>query len=433
MEDTFSTIYEKNKWLSAESRSGSGSTQFQTKYIQEQLVHFIKKYKITSIFDCPCGDFNWFKNIVNEIPQYTGADIVKAVIEKNKEQHNYNFIQFDITKDPIPEVDLIFCRDLLCHFSLDSICSTLENIKKSKATYILVTTNINRPFQSIKTGDWRPLSLFDKPFCFTKPIEIINENCSEFYPSYIDKSLALWKVSDILELIPRKIFRAWHTKVLPTDLKKAVDLISEQNPDFEQIIYDNQECEAFIETHCDNNVLQAYKQLIPQAYKIDLWRLCVLYIHGGIYLDISFQPVNDFRFTELLNKEYFSTEVKLHPYVTEPYKGVSNGFIVTYPKNPRILQCIKQLVQNVENRFYGNGIYDITGAVLLGSLFSEEEKRGFTLKRNMVKPQNGYTLNGKYIMDRIISYDGDRKEGYHGAITKQSYKTSWSKKEVYSS
>jgi hypothetical protein len=431
MEDTFFTIYEKNKWLSAESRSGSGSTQFQTKYIQEQLIRFIKKYEIRRIFDCPCGDFNWFKNIVNEIPHYLGADIVKPIIDINSQKYPYQFIQFDITKDPIPDTDLIFCRDLLCHFSLDAICKTLENIKKSNATYLLITTNINRTFKSIKTGEWQPLSLLDMPFSFTRPIEIISENCSEFYPLYMDKSLALWKVADIPNFIPRKIFRSWHIKALPTDLQASVDLIAEQNPDFEQFVYDNQECEAFIETHFEKNIVDAYKQLIPQAYKVDLWRLCVLYIHGGIYLDISFQPVNGFRFMELLNREYFSTEVKLHPYLTEPYKGVSNGFIVTYPKNPRILECIKQLVDNVEKRFYGKGIYDITGAVLLGSFFSDEEKRGFALKRYINKPHNGYTLNGKYIMNRIASYDGDRKDGYHGVVDKQKYKTCWYNKTVY--
>lgn len=431
MEDTFSTIYEKNKWRSTESRSGSGSTQYQTKYIQEQLVRFVKKYEIRRVFDCPCGDFNWFKNIVHEIPNYMGADIVPSIIATNLQKYPYQFVQLDITKDPIPDTDLIFCRDLLCHFSLDSICKTLENIKKSNATYLLVTTNINRTFRSIKTGEWQPLSLLDAPFYFPSPIEIISENCSEFYPLYMDKSLALWKVSDLPTLLPRKIFRAWHTKILPNDLQTAVDLIAEQNPDFEQFIYDDQECETLIETHFEKNVLAAYKALIPQAYKIDLWRLCVLYIHGGIYLDISFEPVNGFRFIELLHKEHFSSEVRLHPYPNEPYKGVSNGVMAVYPNNPRILQCIKQLVENVENRFYGNGIYDITGAVLLGSFFCEEEKRGLPIKRYVNDLQNGYTLNGKYILNRIASYGGDRKEGYHGAVVKQSYHADWYSRSVY--
>jgi len=431
MEDTFSTIYENNEWKNSESRSGSGSTNFQTKYIQEQMVRMIKKYKIRRVFDCPCGDFNWFKNIVNEIPIYIGADIVPSIITTNLQKYPYHFIRFDIIKDPIPDVDLIFCRDLLCHFSLDSICKALDNIKRSKATYLLVTTNINRTFRSIKTGEWQPLSLLDAPFYFPKPIELISENCSEFYPLYMDKSLALWKVSDIPTLLPRKIFRAWHTKTLPADLQTAVNLISEQNPDFEQCIYDHQECETFIETHFEKNVGDAYKALIPQAYKVDLWRLCVLYIHGGIYLDISFQPVNGFRFMELLNKEHFSSEVKLFPYITEPYKGVSNGLMAVYPKNERIGQCITQLVKNVENRFYGEGIYDITGAVLLGSFFSEEEKRELPIKRCNVSPHNGYTLNGKHIVSRIASYDGDRTEGYDGATIKQSYKTCWYSKSVY--
>merc|ERR1719476_8124 len=38
-----------------------------------------------------------------------------------------------------------------------------------------------------------------------------------------------------------------------------------------------------------NGTLEAYKSLRPAAYKADLWRLCVLWMHGGIYLDQKMQ------------------------------------------------------------------------------------------------------------------------------------------------
>ena len=45
--------------------------------------------------------------------------------------------------------------------------------------------------------------------------------------------------------------------------------------------------------------------MVPGAYKADLWRYCILYIYGGIYIDIKLEPINGFRFRELLDKEYF--------------------------------------------------------------------------------------------------------------------------------
>jgi len=60
-----------------------------------------------------------------------------------------------------------------------------------------MTTFLNRPFQDVNIGSWRPISFFDKPFSFPKPLELINEICTEVYPKYIDKSLGLWDVKDI--------------------------------------------------------------------------------------------------------------------------------------------------------------------------------------------------------------------------------------------
>lgn len=60
-----------------------------------------------------------------------------------------------------------------------------------------MTTFINRPFIDIQTGHWRPISFFDAPFNFPQPLELINENCMEGFPKFLDKSLGLWKLEDL--------------------------------------------------------------------------------------------------------------------------------------------------------------------------------------------------------------------------------------------
>ena len=47
-------------------------------------------------------------------------------------------------------------------------------------------------------------------------------------------------------------------------------------------------CREFIKNNFDLDILNAYDILKPGAFKADLWRCCILYIYGGIYLDIKY-------------------------------------------------------------------------------------------------------------------------------------------------
>jgi len=199
MESTFTHIAENRGFGPSKSLSGPGSDDRQTATIKKQIPLLVKQYDFQSFFDVPCGDLYWMKSIVDSLPNYTGADVVLSIINENKKKFNKNFLHFDITKDRIPDdVDLIFCRDLLVHFPLRSIKEALGNIKRSSAKCLLMTTFINREFRDTSVmGAWRPISFFDPPFNFPAPLEMINEGCSESYPRYMDKTLALWRVEDL--------------------------------------------------------------------------------------------------------------------------------------------------------------------------------------------------------------------------------------------
>ena len=91
--------------------------------------------------------------------------------------------------------------------------------------------------------------------------------------------------------IPLKIFQTWETKSLPKYMKNVSDTIRKCNPEFEYFLYDDKDCEKFIEKNYPFDVLTAFNTLIPGAYKADLWRYCILYFYGGIYIDIKFKPL----------------------------------------------------------------------------------------------------------------------------------------------
>lgn len=295
-------------------------------------------------------------------------------------------------------LDLIVCRDIFTHTPLTQILDTLEEIKASGAKYILATTFLNRT----NTGY---TCLFSTPFSFPPPLELISHQCMTSFPNYVDKSLGLWRVADIPTYIPRHIIQCWHSKELPELLQKNCALIRQAHPGFKHTVFSFEECETFIAEHFDPKVLHTYQSIVPSAFKCDLWRYCVLYTYGGIYLDISFE-LKDFSFFELINREHFSSEVPgLFPYGQDKYKGVSNGLMIVYPGNIRMKKMIDAIVDNVEKQFYGRGVYDITGAVLLGSFFTLEEKKKLLIQREVTSDYNGWTLHGRPILERIKEYD----------------------------
>ncbi|MCQ6274858.1 class I SAM-dependent methyltransferase [Bacillus sp. V3B] len=201
MKEIFTNIHKKNAWGNFHSVSGSGSSITQTTTLIQGLPKLIKHLKVKKMIDAPCGDFNWMKEIYENLEIYIGIDIVNEIIERNKKQYladNLQFIHSDITKDPLPEGDLILCRDCLVHFSFSDIRLAINNFKASRSRYLLTTTFTNRKSNTdIKTGAWRPLNLEMKPFNFPRPIYVINENCTEGNMQYTDKSLALWDLNTI--------------------------------------------------------------------------------------------------------------------------------------------------------------------------------------------------------------------------------------------
>lgn len=195
----FDKIYRNNYWESDESLSGYGSTIEATKTIREFLPAFFEKYHIKSMLDIPCGDFNWMKTVPKNDLKYFGADIVTPLIFENKKYstNNINFEILDITKDELPTVDLIFCKDCIQHLSQSNIIKAINNIKKSKSTYLLITSYpLTLRNWNIREGSFCAVNLQKKPFLFPKPILSVKEE-SNVVGVELDKTMCLWRICDL--------------------------------------------------------------------------------------------------------------------------------------------------------------------------------------------------------------------------------------------
>ena len=167
--------------------------------------------------------------------------------------------------------------------------------------------------------------------------------------------------------IPLKIYQTWKTKDLPEKMRENVDRLKLKNPDFEYHLFDDEDCRQFIQNNFEEDVLTAYDKIIPGAYKADLWRYCILYINGGVYLDIKYSNVDDFNLIELTDKEYFVPDLK------ESGGGVYNAFMICKPGNQILREAIRRVAKNAKEEYYGESGFHPTGPILLKGCFSNED------------------------------------------------------------
>jgi hypothetical protein len=192
----FEEIYQLGLWSKTESYSGSGSTVAGTKNVRDALPQLLNKLNTQVLIDIGCGDFNWMKHVRLDC-KYVGIDIVDSVIKNNIENYHSNvheFLTFDATKDPLPDGDTIICREVMFHLCFNDCRKLFDNIRRSKAMYVLLTTDptVNSN-PNIPTGAWREINLRVRPFCLPEPIEIIHD------PQIDNDSriLGLWRSKDL--------------------------------------------------------------------------------------------------------------------------------------------------------------------------------------------------------------------------------------------
>lgn len=201
VEEIFTRIYTTHTWQSPETVSGPGSTLRVTQKMRQELSALLRRFKIDSIADAPCGDCNWMRYVEIGGCTYIGIDIVKELIEKNRKTFGgtREFMHINLIENIIPQVDMIICRDLLAHLTYEQIFKVLKNFKQSGSKYLLATTNIitQTNVDMANTGECRYLylNLELPPFNFPRPLALIQEDV----PFDIEKGkhLALWFLDDI--------------------------------------------------------------------------------------------------------------------------------------------------------------------------------------------------------------------------------------------
>lgn len=227
--------------------------------------------------------------------------------------------------------------------------------------------------------------------------------------------------------VPFIVHEYWHSRRIPKLMSNVIKRLIERNPEFDVYIYSEKEAVAFLQKHFDNDILEAYHGFKPSAFRSDLFRYCVLYIYGGIYIDTKID------FTVPL-KELIVDSKLVFPKTKDKWcngKGVTNGFIIAPPKNDILLQIIKEIVINYKQRLYKNNNLHVTGPCLIGEILDKNNESA--IRDNAVcecSEENGvfiFTCNGKKVAQSYTEY---RKE-QNDMQKEPSYKILYQKHDIY--
>lgn len=231
-----------------------------------------------------------------------------------------------------------------------------------------------------------------------------------------------------MSLIPKTIYQSWKTKNLPVKMSKIVEKVRQLNPEYQYILYDDDDCRAFLLKHFGQNYANAFDSLVPGAYKCDFWRYAMLYVHGGVYLDIDMEPLVPFR--EIIDPGNEFVSIVDRKLMLTPKCIIYQAFIAVTPKHPIIYNSLLISYINIVSRRHE--IFDalsITGPIVVGIAMNLYWKNKITHKEihpgvydnNKIKlitrdDHFTYNLNGEKVIKN--KFEGYSRGSFDYATTK---------------
>jgi len=243
------------------------------------------------------------------------------------------------------------------------------------------------------------------------------------------KPTAQYESEDIAG-VPLILYHSWHSNKVPAKMAENIRSLLKSNPEFDYYLYSDKKSLQYIKDNFDESVISAFETLKPGAYKSDLWRYCILYKTGGVYMDIKYNTVESL--TSLL-KNTPTIYVRDRDFFGE-LKCIYNGVMAAPPGNEIFKYCIDDVVNNCKMKLYRANSIDVTGPCVLGRMLAQYEPSMMkTLKYSYdVDDSSGYQIDLIKYHNRIVmkSYPEYRHEQKQFQKT-LPYTTMWINKDIY--
>jgi hypothetical protein len=225
----------------------------------------------------------------------------------------------------------------------------------------------------------------------------------------------------------RLIHQTWKSRAqLTPGTVKAMETLIKLNDDCDHWFWSNDACHEFIHKHFDPRIALVYDRLVPGAYKADLWRLCCLYVFGGLYVDIDMEfacrmsdvfPKHERLCLTLDDVTKIPTD-NLHLY---------NAIIAANSGDEFLITAIRRLLKNVadtDNKLMVANELLVTGPGCLGQAFTDMSLPNTYIKLVVLPKDSSQTgihdravaTRDKSVIVAATKYDGYLTEKIHTGI-----------------
>ena len=141
--------------------------------------------------------------------------------------------------------------------------------------------------------------------------------------------------------IPKNIFLCYKTKNVPSYIISNWKTL---NPDYNIFLYDNNDCMDFLLKYFGQEYVDCFNYIQDGPIKADFWRICILYIYGGVYSDIDVEMlVSIDSIIELSNNNH--SNVSFITCNSISFFSINPHLIITVPKHHVLKRCIEKYIE----------------------------------------------------------------------------------------
>ena len=128
-------------------------------------------------------------------------------------------------------------------------------------------------------------------------------------------------------------------------------------------LFQRPEIESFLVEYFDRHVLNLFRGLAPYAYQADLARYCLLYVHGGWYVDLTLKMLTTVCVADHIDMIVFADRGCMS--MCQPW-AIQNGLFYSKPGNPIFLRVIERIASYRSKQYYGSSPLCPTGPNCFG-------------------------------------------------------------------
>jgi len=154
-------------------------------------------------------------------------------------------------------------------------------------------------------------------------------------------------------MIPKHIYQSWSTTNLHPSVQMQIDHMKALNPEYQYHLFTHEMMDNFVHQHFPGEITECYDRLTIIATKVDFWRYLLLYLQGGVYVNMDsaiLRPLGEL----IRDEDEAIISVENNPFFCQWALIFNKG-------HPILKKTIEFIVRNIQTNRYPNDIHKMTG------------------------------------------------------------------------